>query len=386
MRSARAIQAAYGWYFAGIGCFIPFITLYYQRLHISGWQIGVLTALLPLGNVVLAPVWASYADTFSAHRLVLRVAFGLSAVLGLLLTQGTTFPQLLILVALLAAAVSAVLALLDGYAITISEQTGRSYGRLRVWGSVGFIAAVSVIGRVMGAEVSRVFLLAYAACLGLAGIATLWLPDLALQTARPLWQGAAQVLRAPGMRALLLTALLATVGSAILNTFFGVYLREIGGDTQRVGLASALGAVSEMPMLIGSRWVLRRLPSHRLLILALATYTLRFALYGLPPAPDVVLALQLLHGLSFGAYLIASVTLVHQLAGRQGAATAQGLLGATAGLGVILGSLGGGALLDRLHGVGLFRLASGMMALALVFWLAQRRRPPAAPDAAGRPR
>jgi PPP family 3-phenylpropionic acid transporter len=83
---------------------------------------------------------------------------------------------------------------------------------------------------------------------------------------------------------------------------------------------------------------------------------------------------QLLHGLSYGAFLMASVTLAHHIAGRGQAATAQALLTAMSfGFGSITGSLIGGALLDSIGTVGLFRGAAVLMLVTLAILLAGNR-------------
>ena len=82
----------------------------------------------------------------------------------------------------------------------------------------------------------------------------------------------------------------------------------------------------------------------------------------------------MLHGISYGAFLIASVTLAYRIGGREEAATAQALLtGMAFGLGAITGSLVGGALLDRIGTEGIFILAAVVMAVTLVLFLLANR-------------
>ena len=84
--------------------------------------------------------------------------------------------------------------------------------------------------------------------------------------------------------------------------------------------------------------------------------------------------MQLLHGLSYGIYLMASVTLAHRVAGREQAATAQALLTAVSfGLGTITGSLVGGAFLDSLGTTGLFRGAAVVVLVTLAILLVGNR-------------
>ena len=113
-------------------------------------------------------------------------------------------------------------------------------------------------------------------------------------------------------------------------------------------------------------WFLARFGAYRLICFALAVFALRFAAFGLITTPAWILPVQLLHGLSYGAYLMASVTLAHRIAGRQQAATAQALLTAVSfGFGSITGALVGGALLDTVGTANLFLGAAVLMVIDL---------------------
>ena len=373
-RAGWWMRAGYLWFFAAIGAFTPFATLYYRGLGFSGLQVGILAALPALAAALSGPLWGAVADARAIHRPVLRAALALTALLALAATQVSTFAPVFLLMGLLAFVGAPVAALLDGYAVTIGERLRRSYGGLRVWGSVGYMAAVLVVGRLMDERVSRLFLVAYAACLGLGLLSVLGLPALRERSGRPLLGGLGQLVRNRPLLALLLTTYLLSSGAAVMHGFLGIHLQELGGTANLVGVAVAIGAASELPVVAFGGWFLARFGAPRLIALAIAVYAVRFVAYAALPAPAWVLPVQTLHGLSYGAFLVASVTLVHRLAGREHAATAQALLTAMSfGFGSITGSLVGGALLDRIGTVGLFRGAAAAMLLTLGVFAVSRR-------------
>jgi PPP family 3-phenylpropionic acid transporter len=369
LRTLRAqvwLSCSYWWYFAAVGCFGPYITLYYRDLQLSGIEIGVLTAILPLGVAFIAPVWGMLADARSAHRLILRGALLSAALTALLLTRATSFVALAPLIMLLAICLAAIPALLDSYALTISEREGVSFGQMRVWGSLGFIAAVWLVAWRMGQHVSSFFLFAYAAALLLGAVVTLGLPHLRPRALQPTSRGGSAIIKDRSVVTLLLCVFLVTSNATFISSYLSIYLTEVGGSTRLVGTASALGALSEVPLMVLGRRLIDRFNSRNIFVLAVGAYLLRFALYSIPPTAPLALPIQLLHGLSFGLYLMASVTLIHELAGRERAATAQGLLTSTSlGFGAITGSLAGGALLDRIGAVGIFRVGTVGMLVAL---------------------
>lgn len=373
-RSDIWMRFDYWWTFAAVGALTPFITLYYRELGLSGLQIGILASLPPLAVAMMAPIWGAIADSFAIHRLVLRVALLVTTLLAIALTQVTSFVWILPIMAALAFVNAPVPSLTDSYGMTISERRSRSYGSLRVWGSLGYTAAVWVIGWLMGESVSSLFLVAYAACLLLACVSTLGLPPLSERSTGPVWSGLSSVIRNRRMLVLLITSYLISTSAMVMYSFLGIHLSELGGSAELIGTAFALNAISELPVIAFGAWFLSRLGSTRLLGLAILVYVVRLVAYSLLPAPEWVLAVQLLHGFSYGAFLMASVTLAHRLAGREQAATAQGLLTSMSfGFGSITGSLIGGALLDTIGTTGIFRLAALVMLLTFAVYVVGAR-------------
>jgi len=373
-RSSQHIRGGYFWYYAAIGALTPFTALYFRSLGFGGLQIGILTALPSLGVALFGPLWGAVSDSLAIHRPVLRIALVLATLLAFAASRVSEFAALFPLMALLAFAAVPVGPLLDSYGVTTSERLGQSYGRLRVWGSLGFMVTVLVVGRLMGDRVSSVVLVAYGVCLALTFLFVAGIPPLAERHPRSLFGGLRDIARNRPLMLLLLVAYLLSSGGAIMYIFLGIRMQEIGGSANLVGVAFALSAVSELPVVAFGGWLLNRLGAIRLIAVALCVYIVRFTAFSTISEPEWMLPVQLLHGLSFGAFLMASVPLAHRLAGSEHAATAQALLTAMSfGFGSITGSIVGGAFLDRIGTVGLFRGATLLMVAALVVLIAGDR-------------
>lgn len=364
------VRSGYFWFYAGVGAFTPFISLYYRDLGMSGLQLGVLMALPAVWTAFTGAIWGALADSLAIHRLLLRIMPLVVAGVALLATQPTTFATLLVLMSVLAFSLVPIPSLLDSYAVTASERGASSYGSLRVWGSIGFTAMVLILGRVLGDRLSSVFLVFYAACLAVAWASVFLLPNLAERRPRPLLDGLHAVRRSKPLLLLLLVAYLLASGYAVISSYLSIHIQEIGGSMSDVGIANAVSAVSEFPVLFFSGWLLSRLGARTVLTVALVAYVMRFAALSLAPDPAWVIAAQVFHGVSFGAFLVASVTLAHRLVGRDNAATAQAALGMMSfGFGSITGSLTAGALLDVVSTHAIFRGVTAVMVVTLVIFI-----------------
>lgn len=366
-RASAWLSGCYFWYFAAVGCLGPYITVYYRHLRFTGFQIGVLAAILPLGIALIAPLSGTLADTFSAHRLLVRVTLIFASFTAFLLGQAASFIAFLLLMIVLAVSLAAIPMLLDSFAMVISAQENVSFGQLRVWGSVGYILSVWLLAWLMGAAISNIFLIAYGIALLMTCASTLGLPPVPMAAARQtIWQGMSAMVHDRSVALLLFTVYLVTSNATILMSYLSLYILELGGTAALIGAASVVAAISEMPVMVFGQRLLNHFSSRKILALAVSVYLIRFLCYSIPLPGSLVLVVQLLHGLSFGLYLMSSVMLVHELAGRERAATAQGVLSSTSlGFGAITGALVGGVLLDRIGAVGIFRVAAGGMLLAL---------------------
>ncbi len=154
-----------------------------------------------------------------------------------------------------------------------------------------------------------------------------------------------------------------------------------------IGLAQALGSVSELPVMALSPLLLRRWSAPQLLAGSGLLFAFRSGIYVLAPAPGWALAAQALHGLCFSLLWTAGVVEAQRLAPRGLETTAQSLFGTTVfGVASALASAGGGVLYREVGYAALFA-AGGAAALlgaaGLLIGLRNRRASgvePASPD------
>lgn len=369
------IGAGYFWFYAGVGAFVPFNALYYRSLGFSGIELGILASLPAIATALLGPLWGILADTYGWHRQIMRTVLLLAAGIVWLLTDITTFVPFMVVISMLAIVLVPVPSLWDSYAVSAVERGGAPYGVLRIFGSLGFTVMVLIMGRVMADDLSTIFLYTYAAAFLVTFLVSLRLPSLGERQPRNILGGLNSVVGSKPYRLLLLVAFLISVGYTTINVYLTLHIESLGGDTSIAGIAFATSAMSELPIIGFGAVILKRLGARNVIFTALAVYVIRFALLGFTQGTVLVIFAQLLHGLSFGMFLIASVTLAHRLVGRQHAATAQAMLAmVSVGLGSISGSLLGGWAIDHTTTSVMFQVVTCTMAITFViFWVGTRR-------------
>lgn len=373
------ISGFYFLFFGAVGCFFPYLNLYYQRAGLTGWQIGLVVALASLTSQLAAPLWGLISDSRALGRRLLSVAVGGCIVAALLISAGSTLGWFAVLAVGFSFFMAPAQPLVDSTALEVGSASNRSYGSLRAWGTVGFIIATLVIGRWMETAGLRVMFAGY----GLLMLGCLLL-SLRFPTSSESWTGPVsrglRVLLADRVFVLVLISVL-VLSAAIraADSFFTLYLDGIGASEGSVGLSWAMAAMTEAPVLFLSGALLRKLGARGLLLLACGTYALRWLLYAQTTSPGPVLAIQLLHGLSYGPYLVGGVVFAGERAPKGLGATAQGIYTGTAmGIAGFAGALIGGRLYDVVGVASLFRICSLAAVVALLLMLLSARARPAA--------
>jgi MFS transporter, PPP family, 3-phenylpropionic acid transporter len=188
------------------------------------------------------------------------------------------------------------------------------YGRVRVWGSIGFILAVAGSGALLQAIGVGFYPWLLIVLLGLLLIAALRLPLISEAAhgsdAAP---GALGVLREPLVAWFFAGVFFTVLAHTALYAFFSLYLVSLGYSKTAVGLVWAAGVVAEVAWFwFQGRW-LARLSAHAWLTLAAAVTALRFALVAAFGAvPWLLVLLQCSHALTFAAQHTSCIAVVNR--------------------------------------------------------------------------
>ena len=359
-------------YFAAIGLFNPYAPLWFQSLGLSTLAIGAIASLQSWTRVV-APYGWSWAGDHGGRRVELIRLAALGCVLsalGLLGVQGALAVALV--TALLFCANAGVVPLYEAtLAHLLSTGEGMDlarYGRVRMWGSVGFIVSVTLFGALLDLAGIGVFPWFVAVMNVLLLLAALRLPTLR----EPVQAGSPAPpvlprLRNPAVSWFFASVFFTVLAHTSLYAFFSLYLVSLGYGKSAVGALWAVSIAVEIAFFwTQGRWAALLSPERWLQVVAGAT-AMRFAAIALGGAwPLVLVFAQASHAVTFAAHHAACIALVHKhfpgrLRGRgQALYTILGY-----GFPGVLGGVGGGWLIEHLGFAAVFWAATGVALLAL---------------------
>ncbi len=373
---AAGIRALFFAYFVYVGLFSPYLSLYLAAIGLTIAEIGVLMAVPQLLRIVGPPFWGWLADRGGSRARLLRASSVGAAVAALLLPlAGAQFVPLLAVLALLFFMTAAQMPIGETIAMHAAGGDAGRYGRIRIWGSAGFIIGVVAMGPVLDAWGMRS--LPWWMAAALAGlVASAWmLGPPPPRAGRPALR-VRERLRQPHVLAFFASAFLMLFAHAALYAFLSLYLAQLGYSKTAIGLLWALGVVAEIAIFWTQRRLFDRFGAIRLLGVSLWAAVLRFALIGLAAAwlPALVLA-QLLHAVTFGIHHSAVVATLQRWFEPAQQARAQALYVMIGyGLGGTLGVLVASRVWVVVSPAAAFLVSAG--AAALGAWVFRRCRRP----------
>ncbi len=376
-------------YFAAIGLFNPYAPLWFQSLGFSTLLIGGISALQAWTRVFAPYAWSWWGDHSGRRVELIRIAAAgtLLAALGLLGVQAAV--PVALVTALIFLANSGVVPLYEAtLAHLLQTPTGidsARYGRVRMWGSVGFIVSVTAFGALLEAYGIGIFPWFVAVMNALLLVAALRLPATREEAVHD--EPAPPVLpllRRPEVAWFFASIFFTVLAHTSLYAFFSLYLVELGYGKAAVGGLWAVSVVVEIVFFWKQGAWLPRLSPHRWLEVVAGVTALRFiatAAWG-AWAPVLLLA-QATHAITFAAHHSACIALVHRLFPGRLRGRGQALY-TTLGYGLsgVVGGLGGGWVINRLGYAAVFWAAA---ACALLAWACVRRAARAAALTAPQP-
>lgn len=362
------LSAFYFFYFAVLGAFVPYRGRYFDNLGFDSFTIGVSTAVISLTTIAAPYGWAAIADRFHAGQRVLLIGVVMSLIaLAIGLEQTVALPMILMM-AMYSLFWNAILPQAETLTLARAAKAGSDYSRIRLWGSIGYLVTVLLVGYGVewrGVEFMQPVVLAFAAILLLSAMLLPRHDRIDRDMLRH--DRLRSRLRQPHVLAFLLATLLVTISHAPYYTFFDLYLRELGYSASQSGWLIVLGVIAEIGMFWVAKRLIARFSFRHLLLAALLISAGRWCLLALLPQwLPVLLLVQCLHAVTFA--LIHSLAMhflygefpVHQR-GR-----AQAIFSAlTYGVGGAIGNLLAGALWrDGAGGSATYLMASAACLLA----------------------
>jgi PPP family 3-phenylpropionic acid transporter len=330
MQGADGFGLRAGFFYAALllamGILVPFFPLWLEARQLNATQIGIVVAAPMLVRVIAAPIVARMADRADALRGTLIVACALSVAMYVAVGFARDFLTILVMVSIAGIFLTPIGSLADAYTIKGAKQRGVQYGRVRLWGSVAFIVANLGAGLVLQVVAAQDMVWLIVMALGLMMLAGVALRPVEITDAQAgdLPATPIRFRWTPVFVCVVVGAGLIQASHAIFYSFSSVHWTNSGLEGGAVGALWALGVAAEVLLFWFATRLFGKLPPTALIAFGAGGAVIRWVGMAFDPPVGVLLLLQPLHALSFGATHLGSVQFVASVAPRGAAATVQG--------------------------------------------------------------
>lgn len=362
------LSGFYFFYFATVGTFIPYWSLYLKESGFNPVQIGELFALLG-GTRILAPMLCGWiADHTGKNLRIIRITSFLTALLfaGFIVIHGYSgFAWLTIAFGIFW---NSTLPQFEAVTLYHLKDQAHRYSRIRLWGSIGFIVAVLGIGRLLDVLSPAIIPAVVTAWMTLIWLVSLMTPATQAISHETDGIGILQIIKRPEVLAFLLTSMLLQFAHAPYYVFYSIYLKHYQYSASLTGFLWALGVFAEIVLFIYMRRVLKRFSLRAILLTSSLLSVVRWLIIGW--CIDyfwLLLFAQLLHAATFAGVHVAAIHLVHQYFGDRHQGKGQALYASLGfGLGGMLGSYYSGYYWDSLGAEFVYSMAAVFCSIAFV--------------------
>ena len=355
-------------YYGYVGVFSPYASLYFADRGLSATQIGILMSLMQVMRIFGPNVWGWVADQSRRRVLVLRLTSVAAALTfcGMFVGQSFMFFfALMVTVNLFTSAQGPI-----SEALMLSSMRGdlTHYGRVRLWGSVGFIVLVTLSGYAL--DWQGIELMPWIALLMLVMVTSVTFSlheEPATQHAQPSNSGR-ELLSRKSVLSFFASTFLMIAAHSSLYVYYSLYLSDMGYSKSVIGLMWSLGVIAEILFFFYQAPLFRRFGVRKLMLFSLGIAVIRFLMIGWgAQSLAVLLVAQVLHAATFGVHHSASVaTLQRWFAGPLQARGQALYISISYGLGGTVGGLLLSACWDTFGARWVYVLAAIMSLLGLI--------------------
>lgn len=330
----------YFWYFAALGAYTPYVGRWVDGLGHSGYVVGMMLGLW-FGTRILSPsLWGALVQRSAHPGRWFVIGAGLTLLSFAAFTAVQSAFALLAVMAVFGLFYNAILPQFEAMTLGALGARSQDYGRLRLWGSVGFLLTAASYGALLDHFGDAAFpwltlplLLAFA-------LSALLHHQYSVPAAVASEPEAGHLWKRPGVRRFLLVALLMQLGFGPFYVFYTLHLQAQGHDGTVVGMLWAVGVLIEIVLFWFAPGLIARFGAARLLSACLAVTALRWMVTALFAASlPLMLLAQATHALGFAMFHACCMQLMtDHFPGRRQTA-GQGLLyGFSSGVGGVLGA------------------------------------------------
>ncbi len=362
------LSSFYFFYFAALGGFLPYWSLYLEHIKFNALEIGELSALMVATKIIAPNLWGWIADYTGKSLSVIRIASFFAAVIF----SGYFFNDSYFWVAMITIGFSffwnAALPQFEAATLFHLKKEPHRYSQIRLWGSVGFIVTVLCIGWLVD-----ILTIDYLPEIIICLLSMIWLVSLITPETKSVHKtkapiGVFKIIKKPEIIAFFFVYMLLQLAHGPYYVFYSIYLNQFNYSSSVIGLLWALGVFAEVILFVFMKQMLKWVSLRNILLVSIFLSIFRWLLiaFYVESLPLMAFA-QILHAATFGSSHVVAIHLVHKYFGDHHQGKGQALYSSLSfGLGGMIGSLYSGYYWELYGAEIVYSMAAASCFIALI--------------------
>lgn len=278
-RNGWSLFVYYFCFYMAVAPYVSFVSAYYKEIGLNASQIGIISGIGPVITIIGQFVWGRFADKAKYKNTVLLIATLSTALVLYAYMLEDTYPYLIIMSVIYSFVNCSIIQLSDTIALDFCLNNSLSFPRARLGGSIGYGVATIIVGFVMVGNLKGVFTMDILFLL-ISALSLLLIPKVRGSLREKGQTKYGLLFKDKRLVVLLIFNFILYLGYFFNMSFMAVHITENGGSSFHVGIAQAVSAFFEIPFLLNSQRIIRKLGVKATLIASAFTFALRWLLFG----------------------------------------------------------------------------------------------------------
>ncbi|WP_410769680.1 MFS transporter [Fontibacillus sp. BL9] len=290
-----------------------YFPLFYAGLGFSSSQIGLLYALGPMISLVANLLWSVASDKYRTIKKIMLILLIGQMIMSAVLSVSTQFSVIILVITIFYFFFYPVFPLSDTIAINAAKRHNKNFITVRIFGSIGYAFFALFIGYILSMIGSSRTMWVTIGIAAIALVITLFIKDQDSPVAKMDMSGIWGILKQKELLWFFCCVFCLAIAVRMNDAFLTVTLNDLGASENIIGWAQLASSMSEIPIFLLLSLYGEKIKELPLLVFASLMFATRFLLVGIADSAGTIVAIQLLHSVSFGVFYVTSIRMLTRL-------------------------------------------------------------------------
>ncbi|MBZ4672098.1 MFS transporter [Deferribacterales bacterium Es71-Z0220] len=370
-KKAAFLSFFYFFHFGTLGIFIPFVALYLKHNGFSGKDIGLFITVISIIKFLLTNTWTKTYNKIKSKTVFVITAILVSNVSVILLLSKNYLLTFLTFIIYAVTRVG-ILPVMDHISNEFSRESGIEYGKIRMYGSIGFICFTTFTGLLVDYFSINVFITMTILTGFLSAITILFIKLENIERAK--YKQDSNKLSFD-FKIILIASILHYISLTFFHNFLNIKVEYLNESQTIAGTIWSIGIFAEILLMFFSNKLFKKISPFTLLIFSMFLGGVRSLVIGYAESAMVLLFINTIHGFAFGTFHLSIIRYIKDYIAAESRLKAQSFYSSLIyGLGAIFGSILSGYLFDFVGVNHMFMIGSIFSFFATIILLLYRKK------------